>query len=124
MPYVRRGVSDYAKVPDWRWIWYPPPYRFASPVQAPKSNYYPIYAPASQMGLGCAGDCSCGGTCKSGVGAVNFATIDFSLQGTGIADTVQSFIPGANLSIPNWVPYGLIGLFIVPKLLAGGYRRR
>src|SRR5437588_4373565 len=108
MPYVR-GTGDYTKVPDWRWQWYPPPYRRMSPVQAPKSNYYPTYAPASQMGLGCAGECSCGGKC--GMGA-----IDFSVQGTGIADKIQSYLPiTSHFSIPNWVPYGLLGLLVVPK---------
>jgi len=120
-----RGVSEYKKSFDWRSMWYPPPYQFASPVKAPDTGYFPQYAPSASLGLGCAGECSCGGTCKSGVGAVDFSAIDWSITGTGIADTIESFLPASlHVSIPNWVPYGLIGLLVIPKLLAGGYRRR
>jgi|SRR5882672_3913716 len=128
MSYVR-GAGDYTKVADWRWQWYPPPYRAVSPVQAPKSNYYPTYASASEMGLGCAGGCSCGGTCGKGMGLTHPGPWQLGFTQSDIGDQLQSLINSVfstNLSynIPNWVPYGLLGLLVVPKLFSGGRRRR
>lgn len=126
MPYLRtyprKGVSDYFKTGDWSWMFYPPPYRFMNPNKAvlPSGNYYPTYAPAKYMGLGCAGDCGCGGACggKAGMGAV-----DFSLSSTSIADLIQSYLPiSSHFSIPNWALYGIGALLVGPKLL-GGHRR-
>jgi hypothetical protein len=118
MPYVRkRGVSDYARTGDWSWLWYPPPYRFMSRAQAPPSRYYPTYASARYMGLGCAGqNCSCKGKsmgCDVGWTCCSDSGVDLSLTSTSLADKVQSVLPiSSHFQIPNWVLYLGAGLLI------------
>lgn len=89
-----RGLTGYKQTPTpWGWEYYPPPYRFASPFTGP-SGMTPDYASARYMGLsskvlsrgvGCAGGCSCGGTCK-GMGQVDlsFLTNTFTVAGYDI----------------------------------------
>lgn len=90
-----RGFAGYQKTPTpWGWEYYPPPYRFASPSAGP-GGIRPTYANARYMGLttralsnrgvGCAGSCSCGGTCK-GMGQVDlsFLTNTFNIAGYDI----------------------------------------
>lgn len=92
-----RGFAGYQKTPTpWGWEYYPPPYRFASPFKGP-GGVTPLYANARYMGLttralsnqdgglGCAGGCSCGGTCQ-GMGQVDlsFLTNTFNVAGYAI----------------------------------------
>jgi hypothetical protein len=109
MAYARQGgAGAYSKIQDWTWLYYPPPYRFASKAQGPKGPYYPQYASAQYMGLGCA---NCGGGCN-GTGDTTTG-LDFSLRSTSLADKVQSLLPiSSQFQIPNWVLYAGAGLLI------------
>jgi hypothetical protein len=117
MAYARQhGAGAYSKIQDWTWLYYPPPYRFASKAQGPKGPYYPQYASAQYMGLGCT---DCGGGCKgTGDGSLQIdppaIDFDFSLQSTSLADKVQSLLPiSSHFQIPNWVLYAGAGLLLL-----------
>lgn len=75
------GIGDYDRTGNWEWEYYPPPYDFLAP---PDSVAMPAPVLAVR-GVGCGGDCSCGGACghdhAKGVGL--FDSTDMSEWGIG-----------------------------------------
>jgi hypothetical protein len=82
-----RGLGDMLKVRPFDSLYYTPPYNFAIPgFEVPARNYYD----SERMGLGCAGSCSCGGTC-GGLSAIGDNTDWTSWAIVGVAATVLYF---------------------------------
>jgi len=117
------GLGEYDAVKPWTWMYYPPPYAFADPrrLKAPANFLAPARsmrlggrAAAGLAGLGCAGDCHCGGTCGGhGVGDVSTG-LDFSPTSTSLVSTLAGKLGFTAPAIPNWVIYGgAAGLFLM-----------
>lgn len=107
---VRAGVGEYDQIPNFSWLYNPPPYDFLDkPGTSALSNFY---APASMMrlandrsgrsGLGCPG---CGGKCGCGaeVGlgqATSWTTVNWGLTSTDIGTMF-----GLGTTVQNWIFY-------------------
>ena len=101
---MRQGVGDYGRVPNYSWMFNPPPFGFLNRkgVKPPPQ----FIAPSQTMGLGCGGGgCTCGGKCGG--------------QGMGLFDSLNPTTWG----LAEWAIVAGAA-FVVVKIVGAGSRRR